>query len=297
MYGLVDSSPGKAGPCCRPGPWRRPALLLSCLLLLASCSSIQFAYNQLDRWMRWQIDDYVDFSDEQELMLRQSLDQFHTWHRRTQLPRYADYLDELATRVESRDFGPPDLPAVEAELTAFWETASAQLYNLLMPLSATLSREQVRELAENMREKREESLEKWQKSPEKVEKRRRKRIRKQSERWLGSLREEQEQLIASWVHQVAYNPLLRDRQREKWQSAFIDLLWRRPEGYQEQLRDLIDNPQQLWSPEYRLVQEMREQRARELGEQILATIDDKQRNHLTRELRKYAGDFRALSAQ
>ncbi|UHQ56416.1 DUF6279 family lipoprotein [Microbulbifer sp. YPW16] len=297
MYGVDGYRLFQAGRGTGGGRrWRR-TLLISCLLLLASCSSIQFAYNQLDRWMRWQIDDYVDFNDRQELMLRQSLDQFHIWHRRTQLPRYADSLEELAARVDSRDFGPEDLPAVEAQLEEFWETSSAQLYDLLLPLSATLTRDQVRELAQEMREKREESLEKWQKSPEKIEQKRRKRIRKQSERWLGSLNDEQEQLISAWVHQVAYNPLLRDQQRQKWQAAFLDLLWRRPEGYQEKLRDLIDNPQQLWSAEYRQLQEERQRRARQLGEKIFATITDRQRNHLTRTLREYARDFRTLSAQ
>ncbi|SDJ85949.1 hypothetical protein SAMN05216212_0977 [Microbulbifer yueqingensis] len=272
-------------------------LLLALVLLLPGCSSIQFAYNQLDRWMRWQIDDYVDFTDQQEQQLRRALTQFHAWHRRTQLPEYADYFENLAARIESRQLGPGDLPAVEQQATAYWETSSAKLYDLLLPLTATLQREQVQELAYNLREKREESLEKWRKSPEKVQKRRLKRIRKQSERWLGSLSDTQEQLIAAWVEQVAYNPLLRDQQRRKWQASFIDLLWRRPGNWLARLRDLIDNPEQLWSAEYRLIQQERERRARELAEQIFATITDEQRQHLTRTLREYAADFRALSAQ
>ncbi|SHF01951.1 hypothetical protein SAMN04487965_1183 [Microbulbifer donghaiensis] len=276
--------------------WRTATLLLV-LFLLSSCSSIQFAYNQLDLWMRWQIDDYVDFNSVQKGQLQGALDSFHRWHRQTQLPRYAEYLAQLADQVDQGHLEQVELAAVEGQVSAFWDAASTQLYDVLLPLAPQLSDEQIDGLEENLREKREESLEKWQKSPDKIERRRKKQIRKQSERWLGSLSDEQEQLIADWVAQVAYNPLLRDQQRKIWQANFIDLLRRKPDGYLNKMRDLLLNPEQLWSEDYRQMQEQRHQQARELSREILASTTETQRRHLTRTLREYAADFRTLASQ
>ncbi|WP_323845156.1 DUF6279 family lipoprotein [Microbulbifer magnicolonia] len=275
--------------------WRIATLVA--LLFLCSCSSVQFAYNQLDRWMRWQIDDYVDLTSAQKGQLVAALDSFHSWHRQTQLPHYADFLSQLADQVEQGQLQQVQLAAVEEPLRQFWDTASMQLYDLLLPLAAQLSDAQITGMEQKLREKREESLEKWQKSPDRIQRRRKKQIRRQSERWLGSLSGEQEQLIAAWVAQVEYNPLLRDQQRQIWQAQFIDLLRRKPDGYLAQLRDLMLNPEQLWPEDYRQMQEQRHQQARELSEQILASTTEQQRQHLTQTLREYARDFRTLANQ
>ncbi|MBB3059311.1 DUF6279 family lipoprotein [Microbulbifer rhizosphaerae] len=264
------------------------------LLLLASCSSVQLAYNHMDRWIRWQLDDYVDLKGTQKQQLAAALDSFHRWHRQTQLPDYANYLEQLADRVQQSQFTSAELQTVEKQVRVFWDTASTQFYDLLLPLAATLDSGQIDELEENLQEKREESLEKWR-SPEKIQRRRLKQIRKHSRRWLGKLSGEQEALIAEWVAQAAYNPLLRDQQRQLWQARVIELLRRKPEGYLQQLRDLIVNPQQLWSEEYRRMQDQRHRQIRSLSERILATITPEQRLHLEAALRSHAGDFRSLS--
>lgn len=272
-------------------------VLLSILLALGSCSSIQFAYGQLDRWLRWQLDDYVDLNRAQKGQLQAALDSFLAWHRQTQLPRYADTMEQLAERVDKGQLDAVRLEAVEDRARGYWDAASTQLYELLIPLAGTLDSEQIGELEENLREKRAESLEKWRESPEKVERRRRKRVRKHSERWLGSLSDKQEELIADWVAQVAYNPLLRDRQRARWQARFVELLRNKPDNYQSQLRDLMLNPEQLWSDDYRQMQEERHRRARTLSEKILASTTPRQRQHLSETLREYAGDFRELAGR
>lgn len=267
------------------------------LLLLTSCSSMQFAYNQLDRWMRWQLDDYVDLTRTQKGQLTAALDSFHRWHRQTQLPDYAEFLEQLADRVQRGQLDSTQLQEVEKQAENFWDAASTQLYDILLPLVAELDSSQIDELEENLREKRQESLEKWRKSPEKIQRRRQKQIRKHSERWLGNLSGEQEALIAEWVTQVEYNPLLRDRQRQLWQARFIELLRRKPEGYLQQLRDLMVNPRQLWSQEYRQMQDRRHLQMRSLSERILATITPEQRLHLEGALRSYAADFRTLARE
>ncbi|WP_346837195.1 DUF6279 family lipoprotein [Microbulbifer sp. SAOS-129_SWC] len=269
--------------------------LLLLALLLAGCSSVQFAYNQLDRWMRWQLDDYVDLDSAQQRQLKGALDSFHRWHRQTQLPRYAEFLRTLATRVESGQA--LDMRTLETRVTAFADTASAQLLDLTLPLAAQLRPQQIDELAQHLQEKRRESLEEWRDSPDKVRRRRGKKIRKQSERWLGSLTDEQEALITGWVEQMANNPVQRDRQRQLWQARVLELLRHKPAGYLDKLRSLLLRPEQLWDDNYRGRQQQRRARARALGQRLYTTTTADQRRHLVATLREYADDFDELSRQ
>ncbi|MCO1333878.1 DUF6279 family lipoprotein [Microbulbifer sp. OS29] len=264
---------------------------------IGSCSSIQFAYNNVDYLIRWKLHDYVNLTQRQKQELQAALSSFFHWHRQTQLPRYADFLSQLANEVEQGQLETPQLAPVEKQLRQFIHAASSNAYDLLLPIAAQLTPHQIDQLQQNLRKKQRKMLEKWQRSPWKIQRRRDRQIRRESRRWLGTLTESQKQLIAAWVAQVEYNPLLRSEQQHLWQDAVIDLLRQKPPGYLDKLRDLLENPEQLWSDQYRKTQEERHQQARELGKQILSSTSPAQRHHLSKTLRDYAQDFRTLSSQ
>ncbi|MFA0812259.1 DUF6279 family lipoprotein [Microbulbifer epialgicus] len=276
--------------------WRTVALIAT-FLLISSCSSIQFVYNNIDYWIRWKASDYVNLDRNQKGELSAALQSFFRWHRQTQLPRYADFLTQLAERVDEGELENPQLEPVEKQVEKFLLTASENAYNLLLPIAAQLSERQINELQGNLLKKDQKSLKKWQKSPEKIRRKRDRQIRRESVRWLGTLTEEQKNLIAAWVAKIEYNPLQRSEQRRLWQAKVIELLRTKPTGYLERLRSLLLNPEQLWSPQYREAQEKRKLQARELGEQILSSTSPAQRRHLSNTLRKYALDFRTLASQ
>ena len=60
---------------------------------------VKVAYNQLDTLLYWRLDSYADFSREQTPRVHESLAQFHQWHRRTQLPAYADLLQRIRPKL------------------------------------------------------------------------------------------------------------------------------------------------------------------------------------------------------
>lgn len=60
---------------------------------------VKVAYNQLDTLLYWRLDSYADFTHEQASRVHDSLAQFHQWHRRTQLPAYADLLQGIRPRL------------------------------------------------------------------------------------------------------------------------------------------------------------------------------------------------------
>ncbi|GAA5524027.1 hypothetical protein Maes01_00579 [Microbulbifer aestuariivivens] len=290
----TDTSP-QPRPARAARPLSRLLWLLFCLLSLTSCSSIQLAYNQMDILLRWQLSHYVDLNSRQKDRLTSSLESFHRWHRQTQLPRYADFLEQLAQAAANGELEEVSLPALESEVNQLWDSSSGQLYQLLLPLTAQLTAAQIDTLEKNLQEKNMESLQEWQESPQKVRKERLKRLRKQSRRWLGSINDEQQQIITAFIDQVAYSPPLRDQQRRLWQARFISLLREKPPGYQDQLLDLMQNPERLWPEEYRQMWEQRRQQAMQLSRELLASTTPAQREHLTESLRDYALDFRSLA--
>jgi Family of unknown function (DUF6279) len=65
---------------------------LASVLLLAGCSMVRLAYSQAPLLTHWWADGYFDLNAEQSRRLKESLDGWFDWHRRTQLPDYANML-------------------------------------------------------------------------------------------------------------------------------------------------------------------------------------------------------------
>ncbi|TLM79562.1 DUF6279 family lipoprotein [Microbulbifer harenosus] len=277
-------------------PWvtRATALLLALTLLLAGgCSSVRLVYGHLDWWMDRTLNKYLDLKGPQKNLLSQRVDEFHRWHRQTQLPRYADYLEQLSAEVDSPDISPARLIEIENQAEAFWNSSISMLSDLLLPVLLQLDATQINTLAENAREEREKSLKKWQKERNKREK----EFRKQAERWLGDLTPQQDAMVERELASTTFDPKLRNAQRERWTNAFIRTLKDKPTGYEKTLRDLLTNPQSLWSEDYRQMQEQLRVQARNLGSEILQSSTAEQRQHLKSTLQEYATDFRLLAAQ
>lgn len=68
-------------------------------LVLAGCSVVRLAYDQAPNLLYWWIDGYVDVSGEQTPRLREAIERWFAWHRRTQLPEYAALLARAQREV------------------------------------------------------------------------------------------------------------------------------------------------------------------------------------------------------
>ena len=78
---------------------RRIIGLALLLVLVAGCSMVRLAYDQAPNLVYWWIDGYVDVSGEQTPPLRDAIDRWFAWHRRTQLPDYASLLARAQREV------------------------------------------------------------------------------------------------------------------------------------------------------------------------------------------------------
>jgi len=67
-------------------------IVLAFAILLAACSSLRLAYNNADTLLYWWLDAYVDFDSAQKAEVKQDINDFFRWHRKTQLQDYVQLL-------------------------------------------------------------------------------------------------------------------------------------------------------------------------------------------------------------
>ena len=72
---------------------------LAGLSVLTGCSAVRLAYNQAPDLAYWVLDDYADFNGAQSLQIKADLTQLQAWHRQTQLPAYAQTLQQLQQQL------------------------------------------------------------------------------------------------------------------------------------------------------------------------------------------------------
>ena len=81
-----------------PGPYHRGELLVAiaknpsrsvlAALLASGCSTLRFAYENADTYLRWKAGTYVDLQGDEADELDDRIDEFHAWHRKHALPKY-----------------------------------------------------------------------------------------------------------------------------------------------------------------------------------------------------------------
>ena len=67
--------------------------------VLGACSALRIGYGNAPDLLYWYLDSYVDFDSSQTPKVREALAQFMAWHRRTQLPDYANQLARAQAEV------------------------------------------------------------------------------------------------------------------------------------------------------------------------------------------------------
>ncbi len=77
----------------------KAAIIGLCLCLLGGCSAVRVSYNQGETLAWWWLDGYVDFNAAQTPAVKQAVQQWFVWHRRSQLPDYAALLMKAQSEV------------------------------------------------------------------------------------------------------------------------------------------------------------------------------------------------------
>ena len=131
------------------------ALLLALVTAFTACSMVRLAYDQAPNLLYWRIDSYVDVNGEQTPRLRDAIERWFAWHRRTQLPEYV----ALLVRAQ-REIVEPMTPAGMCAWAAETERRVDALLEEALPATAellpTLTPEQLQHIERRMAKGEEE---------------------------------------------------------------------------------------------------------------------------------------------
>ena len=278
--------------------WSALRMALTCVAVatvLGGCV-IRVVYNQLDWLALWYVEDYFDLDRAQEEKARALIARTLTWHRATQLPRYASLSRALLKGTE----GPVSEAFIAdryAEVVELWDGLLRRVCPDMASLLQTLSDEQVEELFARLAEENEELEEDY--SGVNRDERRVKQgeaIIRAFRRFTGRLNPAQEALIRSETeksHDLSSDWL---RRRAAWQQEFRILMDGRKSdpGFEVRFTDLVLNPNQFDSPGYREIVQDNQRRFFSLVAEVLGTLSPAQEKHLKDRLETDAKDFDAL---
>lgn len=274
----------------------RRLLLLLCAACIAGCSATQFAYQRLDFLARWELDKYVDMTPEQRTRFDVEFGLFWDWHRRSELPRYAATLRQIAARTDT----PPDaaeLARWSEQYGALWNDALEHLMPLFCSLGGSLSDAQVRSLlaradddladyAEDAVDGRETDL----------RDRAERSLNKSLRRWLGDLTPEQRQRLHEWNRTRPWIAPEWLAFRRSWRDALADTLAaRQAPGFCPRLSSLVMGGDALWTETQRADFAANRERWLALFADLGPSLTPAQRQHLRKQLLGLAADLDALS--
>jgi len=194
--------------------------------LLAACSTLKLAYNNLPELSYWWLDGYLDFDGAQSPRVRDDLAELLAWHRRHELPRLVELL-RGAQALAPEDITPQQAcefaDQIRDRLLAVAVQAEGPGTGLALSLGEAQLQQLERKYAKNNAEYRKEWLER---TPARWQEKRYERILERNEDFYGRLEPFQRELLKQQVAQSRFDPHAFDAERRRRQQEVLALLRR-----------------------------------------------------------------------
>jgi hypothetical protein len=273
--------------------------LLAVLVISVSTSgcTTKLAYDFLDWGLYWELKDYVKFTRDQRLLVKDEISQLIDWHRSEELPQYADQLEKLSKELKS-GITVEQLEESYNNLRDSWQRIVIKTLPAAVDIISNLNDEQVNDFFEMLIEKEGDDAKKIEKGTNaRTLKKREAYVSKKIVDVIGKLNEDQKSLIAQWALSMKPTKELSLAQAIQWRTRMQTVLAERHNKQQleNNLMVLFANPDQLRSASYRRVIEKNKRLIMQLLFDLNQTLTNQQRSKLVKKLKSYINDFRDLS--
>jgi len=197
-------------------------LLLACNL--AACSAVRLGYSNAPALANWWLDGYLDFDDAQSTRVRMALQELHDWHRREELPRIAELLQDMQTTTTGAL--PPAEACrlglnVEARVQSLIDRAIAPAAAVL----ATVSPSQLEHLQSTFNKRNRDWREEWMDlSPQALTQARLTKLTERAEMFYGSVSDAQTALMRSQIAASGFDPALQYRENLRRQQDTLQVI-------------------------------------------------------------------------
>jgi len=274
-------------------------LALACVFLMTGCT-VRVAYGMLDTIMGWQLGQYVTLKGEEKKFMKHTFDEFHDWHRSTQLSLYIDYLKQLKQGMITKPITAEYLHAESDKLQDLLDSSVGYLVPGLTQVAMGLNNEQIEEVVKNLEKERVEYREDYiDATDKKIQKRRINDITRYIGGFFGSFTDEQKQALIKWETNLVPHEELMIKQQEIWQQEFLNAM-----TFQDSQAELQTRIQALmlvrtdnWDPELQRVLDLNQRATFEMLAELFNSQTPKQRKKLERKFDQYINDFTILAAK
>jgi Family of unknown function (DUF6279) len=264
-------------------------------LLGSGCSTVRFAYENADTYLRWKAGTYVDLQGEEADEVDDRIEEFHTWHRKHALPKYSQLAQEASRRFAdglSRadlDWG---YDAVRGQARESLRKAAELAAPMLDRMTPAQVAQIERRLADENRQFHRDNLRGSERE------RRRKRARVVADRledWVGKLSQAQVERVREYAERMPLIDELRDRERRRLQREVLGII--RARQAQARLPEQIAGWDRGREPAFVAVLDSWRDQYFALLIDIDRSLSPEQRGRALTHLRRYAEDFDTLAAR
>ncbi|XOV84508.1 MAG: DUF6279 family lipoprotein [bacterium] len=277
--------------------WTRIICVMGLILCTSACS-VKFAYNNVDRLVRWQMSDYLDLNNAQRDLLDTQIEAFMAWHRREHLPEYAVFVESLATQW-SDGVSEAQIESLFEQMFIWGEDIQDQGLPAAIMLMQSLTDEQLAALPERLEKSNQEIAEdELGVALDKVQEAWAEDFADGLERFTGRLLKPQREYLSRRA--TAYQPerVLWADYRRRFQADMMQLLVRRHEPeFDLEFRRLNAARESYYGEEFTRVSDQNIALSREIASYILSNLTEKQSERLKDALLDLARDFQELAAQ
>jgi hypothetical protein len=273
------------------------------LVGLTGCSALRIGYGQAPDLIYWWLDGYVDFDGDQTSKVRDALAQWFAWHRRTQLPEYADQLVR-AQREVLADTTPARVCDWQRELIKRAHTAYDRAEPAAAEIVLTITTAQIAHLEKRYTKNNDEFRDEYlQAEPAQRAKKNLDRVLDRAEMLYGRLDDAQRNRIAEQLARSPFDPEVWLAERQQRQQDALRLLrsmgadgTMSREQAASALRGYVDRLEHSPRDAYRRYAE----RLGEFNCTLAANLHNgttaSQRRAAAKKLASWEGDLRAIAA-
>jgi hypothetical protein len=270
-------------------------LVVAAALVASGCSTLRFAYENADTYLRWKAGTYVDLQGDEADELDDRIDEFHAWHRKNALPQYVLLAREASKRFDD-GLSQADLNWGYDALRGQTRESLRKVAELAAPMLDRLTPEQIAQIERRLADENR----KFQRDNLRIDERDRRRKRAKFvvdrlEDWVGKLSQPQLERVREYAERMPLLDELRDRDRRRLQREVLAVI--RARQARERLPELIANWERGREPAYAKALESWRAQYFNLLIDIDGSLGSEQRRRAHANLRRYAEDFEALTGR
>jgi len=262
---------------------------------VCGCSTVRFAYENADAYMRWKAGSYLDLEGDDADELHDRIDEFHAWHRKNALPKYITLAHEAARRFAD-GLSRQDLVWGYDSLRIQARESLRQAAELAAPLLDRLTPEQVAQIERRVADENRQFYRDNLRGSERDRRAKRaKSVVNRLEDWVGKLTQAQMRRVREYAERAPLADELRDRDRKRLQKDVIAIV--RAKEAKTRLASRVAHWELGREPAYTAALDAWREQYFALLMDLDRMLTPEQRKRALGQMHRYAEDFEALAAR